>query len=291
MSNSKLVTYTKLSPNKTSPRNHKIDTITIHCVVGQFTAKEILTMRHFTTYDPKTGSSCNYAIGRDGSVGLCVEEKDRSWCSSSPSNDHRAITIECASDSRAPYAINDVVYKKLIELLVDICKRNDIKELKWKADKSLIGNVSLQNMTVHRWFANKACPGEYIYSRLGKIAEEVNKKVKMGSSAPASNAYTLKDFVKEVQTVFGVTVDGVAGPKTLAETLTVSSKLNNKHPVVMVIQKRLNALGYAEVGKADGIAGSKFTLAVKHFQKDHGCYVDGEITARAKTWKELLGMS
>ena len=290
MSNSKLVTYTKISPNRTSPRNHKIDTITIHCVVGQFTAREILNMRHFTTYDPKAGASCNYAIGRDGSVGLCVEEKDRSWCSSSSSNDHRAITIECASDAKAPYAINDVVYKKLIELLVDICKRNDIKELKWKADKSLIGNVSLQNMTVHRWFAKKDCPGEYIYSRLGKIAEEVNKKVKMESTSSATQTYGLKDFVKEVQTSFGVTVDGIAGPKTLAETLTISSKLNNKHPVVIAIQKRLNALGYSEVGKADGIAGSKFTLAVKHFQQDYKCYVDGEITARAKTWKELLGM-
>lgn len=291
MSNSKLVTYTKISPNRTSPRNHKIDTITIHCVVGQFTAKEVLSMRHFTTYDPKGGSSCNYAIGRDGSVGLCVEEKDRSWCSSSSSNDHRAITIECASDSKAPYAINDVVYKKLIELLVDICKRNDIKELKWKADKSLIGNVSLQNMTVHRWFAKKDCPGEYIYSRLGKIAEEVNKKVKMESSATSTQTYSLTDFVKDVQRSFGATVDGIAGPETLGETITISSKLSNKHPVVRFIQKRLSVLGYTEVGKADGIAGSKFTLAVKHFQQDHGCHVDGEITARAKTWKELLGMS
>ena len=290
MSNSSLVTYTKISPNRTSPRNHKIDTITIHCVVGQFTAREILNMRHFTNYDSKAGSSCNYAIGRDGSIGLCVEEKDRSWCSSSSSNDHRAITIECASDKTAPYAINDVVYKKLIDLLVDICKRNDIKELKWKADKSLIGNVSLQNMTVHRWFAKKDCPGEYIYSRLGKIAEEVNKKVKMGSIVNKSQTYSLKDFVMDVQRSLGATVDGIAGPETLGETLTISSKLNNKHPVVRFIQLRLNALGYSEVGKVDGIAGIKFTSAVKHFQQDHGCHVDGEITARAKTWKELLGM-
>lgn len=290
MSNSSLVTYTKISPNRTSPRNHKIDTITIHCVVGQFTAKEILNFNSFAVYNGKSGSSCNYAIGKDGSVGLCVEEKDRSWCSSNSSNDHRAITIECASDSKAPYAINDVVYNKLIELLVDICKRNDIKELKWKADKSLIGNVNLQNMTVHRWFANKDCPGEYIYSRLGKIAEEVNKKVKMESTTK-TQTYGLTDFIKEVQMSFGVTVDGIAGPKTLGETLTISSRLNNKHEVVRAIQKRLNALGYTEVGKADGIAGIKFTSAVKHFQKDHRCVVDGEITARAKTWKELLGMS
>ena len=175
MSNSSLVTYTKISPNRTSPRNHKIDTITIHCVVGQFTAREILNMRHFTTYDSKAGSSCNYAIGRDGSIGLCVEEKDRSWCSSSSSNDHRAITIECASDRTAPYAINDIVYKKLIELLVDICKRNDIKELKWKAEKSLIGNASLQNRTDHRWFGTKDCPGEYQNSQNGVPCRQISE--------------------------------------------------------------------------------------------------------------------
>lgn len=195
MSNSPLVTYTKISPNKTSPRNHKIDTITIHCVVGQLTAMEILNIKSFTTYDPNAGSSCNYAIGRDGSVGLCVEEKDRSWCSSSRSNDHRAITIECASDRTHPYAINDTVYNKLIELLVDICKRNDIKELKWKADKTLIGRVELQNMTVHRWFANKSCPGDYIYGRLGRIASEVNGRL---NNESASAKKTIDELAKEV---------------------------------------------------------------------------------------------
>ena len=182
MSNSSLISYTKISPNKTSPRNHVIDTITIHCVVGQLTAEGIAGC--FTS--PSVQASCNYGIGRDGRIALIVEEKDRSWCSSSGSNDHRAITIECASDMTEPYAINDAVYKSLIELCADICKRNNIKELKWKADKSLIGQVDKQNMTVHRWFANKSCPGEYIYSRLGKIAKEVNEKLGVSSgSEPA----------------------------------------------------------------------------------------------------------
>lgn len=174
MSNSSLVTYTKISPNKTSPRNHKIDTISIHCAVGQFTAKEILNLSNFVKRDSKNGSSCNYAVGKDGSIGMGVEEKDRSWCTSSGSNDHRAITIEVASDTKHPYKVTDKAYKALIKLLVDICKRNKIKELKWKADKSLIGQVDKQNMTVHRWFANKACPGDYLYSRHGQIAKEVN---------------------------------------------------------------------------------------------------------------------
>lgn len=174
MSNSSLVKYTKISPNKTSPRDHAIDTITIHCVVGQVSVERLGEI--FAPTSKK--ASANYGIGSDGRVGMYVEEKDRSWCSSNADNDNRAITIECASDSKYPYAINDAVYKTLIELCADICKRNNIKELKWKADKSLIGQVDKQNMTVHRWFAKKSCPGQYIYERLGQIADEVNKKLK-----------------------------------------------------------------------------------------------------------------
>lgn len=174
MSNSPLVSYIKISPNKTSPRKDPIDTITIHCVVGQCSVETIGDI-----FAPKSRrASSNYAIGPDGRIGMYVEEKDSSWCSSSSANDHRAITIECASDTTPPYAINDKVYKALIELCVDICKRNNIKELKWKADKSLVGQPDKQNMTVHRWFANKSCPGDYIYNRLGQIAKEVNAKLK-----------------------------------------------------------------------------------------------------------------
>lgn len=171
--NSPLIEYTKISPNKTSPRNHIIDTITIHCVVGQLSVEKVGDI----FADPERQASSNYGIGSDGRIGLYVDEADRSWCSSNRSNDHRAITIECASDMTHPYAINDKVYKSLINLLVDICKRNNIKELKWKGDKNLIGDVSQQNMTVHRWFAAKACPGDYIYNRLGQIAAEVNEKL------------------------------------------------------------------------------------------------------------------
>lgn len=170
MSNSGLVTYTQISPNKSSPRDHKIDTITIHCVVGQASVE---TLGNLFANPSKRGSS-NYGIGYNGRIGMYVEEKDRSWCSSNRDNDNRAITIECASDNKYPYAINDKVYQSLIQLLVDICKRNEIKELKWKADKKLIGKIEEQNMTVHRWFANKSCPGDYIYNRLGQIANEVN---------------------------------------------------------------------------------------------------------------------
>ena len=169
-SNSPLVTYKRITNNKTSPRNHAIDTITIHCIVGQWTAKQ--GCDYFATTDREC--SANYVVGKDGSIGLSVEEKDRSWCSSSSSNDHRAITIEVASDTAHPYAVTDEAYNALIKLVADICKRNGIKKLLWKADKSLIGQVKKQNMTVHRWFANKSCPGEYLYSRHSDIAAKVN---------------------------------------------------------------------------------------------------------------------
>ena len=176
MSNSSLISYKKISPNRTSPRKHKIDTITIHCVVGQLSVEGI-----GECFQVSPGASSNYGIGTDGKMGMYVEEKDRSWCSSNSANDNRAITIECASDKTHPYAINDDVYKSLIDLCVDICQRNNIKELRWKADKSLIGKPKKQNMTVHRWFANKACPGDYIYNRLGQIASEVNARLGSGS--------------------------------------------------------------------------------------------------------------
>ena len=171
MGNSKLVTYTKLSPHCNKPRNHAIDTITIHCFVGQVTAERGCAV----FANPLRLASCNYVVGYDGSIGLCVDEANRSWCSSNKANDHRAITIEVASDNKAPYTVTDKAYDALIRLCADICKRNNIKKLLWKADKNLIGKVDKQNMTVHRWFANKACPGEYLYNRLGDIAEKANK--------------------------------------------------------------------------------------------------------------------
>lgn len=133
--NSLLVSYTKLSPNCTKPRNHAIDTITPHCVVGQLTAQKTLNLSNFVEYDATNGASCNYAIGTNGDIGLGVEEANRSWCTSNRSNDHRAITIECASDTKSPYAMNSAVYASLVNLCVDICKRNGKKKLLWLGDK------------------------------------------------------------------------------------------------------------------------------------------------------------
>jgi len=179
MSNSALATYTRITKNKTSPRNHAIDTITIHCIVGQWTAKQ--GCDYFATTDRQC--SANYVVGKDGSIGLSVDEKDRSWCSSNGTNDNRAITIEVASDTTHPYAVTAKAYAALLDLVTDICKRNGIKKLVWSTNKNdRVNHLNGCNMTVHRDFANKACPGEYLYSRHGEIAAEVNRRLQ-GASA------------------------------------------------------------------------------------------------------------
>ena len=205
MSNSSLATYKRITSNKTSPRNHVIDTITIHCIVGQWTAKQ--GCDYFATTDRQV--SANYVVGKDGSIGLSVDENDRAWCSggydgngkpirvngiSGADNDHRAITIEVASDTTPPYAVTDKAYNALIKLVADICKRNNIKKLLWKADKSLVGQVDKQNMTVHRWFANKSCPGEYLYSRHGDIAKKVNALLGNASSTSVESKVVTAEY-------------------------------------------------------------------------------------------------
>ena len=169
--NSPLVSYTKISPNRTPNRNHAIDTITIHCVVGQCSVE---TLGNVFAPSSRQASS-NYGVGYDGKIGMYCEEKDRSWCTSSASNDHRAITIEVASDTTHPYAVKDVAYEALIKLVADICKRNGIKKLVWSTNKEdRVNHKNGCNMTVHRDYANKSCPGEYLYSRHSDIANRVN---------------------------------------------------------------------------------------------------------------------
>lgn len=181
MSNSPLVSYTKISPNKTSPRNHKIDTVTIHCVVGQCSVETLGNIFAPTSRQ----ASANYGIGVDGRVGMYVEEKDRSWCSSNAANDHRAVTIEVASDTTEPYAVNAKAYAALIDLLVDICQRNGITKLVWSTNKAdRVNHKNGCNMTVHRDYANKSCPGTYLYERHAQIASEVNKRLGSTTTSP-----------------------------------------------------------------------------------------------------------
>ena len=201
MSNSPLVSYTKISPNKTSPRNKKIDTITIHCVVGQCSVETLGNVFAPTSRQ----ASSNYGVGVDGRIGMYVEEKDRSWCSSSGANDHRAITIEVASDTTEPYAVNDKAFAALIDLVTDICQRNGIKKLVWSTNKEdRVNHKNGCNMTVHRDYANKSCPGTYLYERHGQIADEVNKRLGTYEESAA----------------------GVTDAQASSQTLTVGTEVN-----------------------------------------------------------------
>ena len=189
--NSPLIVHTNLSPNY-NKRRKKIDTITPHVIVGHASLKSL------GQWFAKRSAQCssNYGIDDAGSIGMFVEEKNRSWCTSSPANDHRAITIEIASDASHPYAITHGAQQGLINLCVDVCKRNNIPKLLWKADKNLIGKIDQQNISVHRWFAAKACPGDYVYNRLGQIADEVNKILLSASIVPPVSSTGFPYLVK-----------------------------------------------------------------------------------------------
>ena len=182
MSDSKLVNYVRISPNRHHPRNHKIDTITIHHMAGNLTVEDCGRIFQNT----KRAASSNYGIGTDGRIGLYVHEEDRAWTSGSPSNDHRAITFEVANDGGAPdWHVSDKALESLINLLVDVCKRNGIEKLVWSDNKDdRVHHRNGCNMTVHRDFQATACPGPYLYSKQGWIAQQVNKRLEddeMGS--------------------------------------------------------------------------------------------------------------
>ena len=249
MSNSSLVNCTVLSPNHSGKRTHSIDRITPHCVVGQLSAERI-----GDCFPKGRNASCNYGIGTDGRVCLIVYESDRSWCSSSAENDQRAVTIECASDTTEPYAMNSSVYNKLIDLCVDICKRNGKKKLIWISDKtealSYTPASDEMQLTVHRWFANKSCPGDWLFNRLGELASTVTERLG-GTETPQKydilyrvqvGAYSVKEnadaqlkkvkeagftdaFITQVDNMYKVQV-GAYSVKANADSML--TKVNNK---------------------------------------------------------------
>ena len=195
--NSPLAVCTALSPNYTKGRAGKlIDIITLHVYVGQIG----LAQAKSAFMNPKRGASSNYIITKDGDIVLKVEEKNRSWCTggagkkgvyypvlgttlneTGSSNDYHAVTVEIASDTKAPYRITDKALQATIKLCADIAKRNNMGELKFLDSPKLIGYPSKQNMTMHRWFdVNKkgylrSCPGDYLKGKLSFIAAEANK--------------------------------------------------------------------------------------------------------------------
>lgn len=254
MSNSPLVSYTKLSPNHSGQRTHVVDRITPHCVVGQCSVETLGNIFAPTSRQ----ASCQYGIGVDGRVGMYVEEKNRSWCSSSNANDQRAITIECASDATHPYAFNDTVYAKLIELCTDICKRYGKTKLLWFGDKTKTLNYEPASnemvLTVHRWFANKSCPGDWMYARMGDLASKVTAK--LGGSAGGTEKPADNQALYRVQT-------GAFSNKTNADAMlqkvkaagfdTYMVKVDNLYKIqVGAFSKKANADAMAAKLKAAG---------------------------------------
>lgn len=232
MSNSSLVVYKNISPNRNSPRNHKIDRITPHCVVGQCSIESLGNL----FANPGRQASSNYGIGYDGKVGLFVDEGDRSWCSSSPANDNRAITIECASDNYYPYEFNWVVYLKLVDLCVDICKRNGKTKVVWLGHCNYEPKDYEMLLTVHRWFASTSCPGDWLMGKMSDLASRINAKLQD------------RDYLM----------------------------IGDSGEAVKTMQTMLIALGYScgSCG-ADGEFGNDTESALKKFQKAKGLDVDG----------------
>ena len=185
LSNSKLVNYTKISKNS-NPRKSKIQKITIHHMAGNLSVEACGNV-----FQTRKASS-NYGIDSQGKVGMYVEEHNRAWTSSSPDNDHQAVTIEVANDQiGGAWHVSDKALSKLIDLCVDICKRNGIKQLNFTGNKN-------GNLTMHKWFAATTCPGPYLESKFPYIAEEVNKKLtslETPQKQPKNNEYRVGQVI------------------------------------------------------------------------------------------------
>lgn len=277
--NSSMVAYKKLSPNHSGQRTHSIDRITPHCVVGQCTAEGLGDWFALSS----TQASSNYGIDKDGRVGLYVEEKNRSWCSSSSANDQRAITIECASDTSEPYAFRDVVYQTLIKLCVDICQRNGKKKLLWLGDKDKTLNYSPAAdemiLTVHRWFANKSCPGNWMYARMGDLASKVTAQLggtekepekTTGMQASAFASLSEGDVIKKVGSLF--TADqkksGILASVSLAQFI-----LESGYGKTELAQKANNCFGMKKSLSGNTWSGSTWdgkSIYTKKTQEDDG---------------------
>ena len=306
MSNSSLVVHTNISPNRTSPRNRAIDRISIHCVVGQCSVETLGSV-----FKPSSRqASSNYGIGTDGRVGMYCEEKDRSWCTSSGANDHRAVTIEVASDTFHPYAVKDKAFAALLDLCTDICKRNGKSKLLWFGDKdktlAYTPKAGEMVLTVHRWFANKSCPGDYLYNRHGEIAAEVTKRLGGTTSQPSipapSGALKVGDIVDFKGVVHYANANAASGPSCKPGKAKVTRIYpSGKHPYHLIAEKGGGSNVYGWVNTSDIAGASAPTTATpaivkgsKVKLKNGATYYGGQAIPRwvlADTWivKEIKG--
>ena len=261
MANSSLVSYTKISPNSTNPRNNSIKKITIHHMACNGTLEAI--GEGFAK--PSRKCSTNYDFASNGRVAMYCEEKNRAWCSGNADNDNQAITIEVANDGGAPnWHVSDKALAKLIDLCADICKRNNIAKLNFTGNKN-------GNLTMHRYFQSTECPGEYLGSKFPYIAEEVNKRIMTSYLSKGDKGETVKqlqellnkfgyklvvdgDFgnltenaVKDFQSKNGLTVDGLAGQQTLSElkeyqpTVDYQTIIASKDKEIASLRAKINA--------------------------------------------------
>lgn len=301
--NSGLVDVVYKSPNHSGTRTHKIDYITPHCVVGQLTASGI-----GACFPAGRDASCNYGIGRDGKVVLVVDEKNRSWCTSSGFNDQRAVTIECASDAYHPYTMNAAVYNKLVLLIADICKRNGIKKLLWLGSANKTWNYTPKNgeacLTAHRWYDAKSCPGDYLYSRYGQLANDVNKK--LGTAEAIVTPQAPKGKIDEdgiwgcdttwlSQKVMKTYQDGIVSDQNSDCRMYLPACIDDSWEFVYypedgsVLVKAIQKMVGAEV---DGIAGYETVLKLqKWLNRTRSAKLDedgilGELTCKA--WQKYL---
>ena len=269
--NSSLVSYTKISPNRNSPRNQPISKITIHHMAG------IMSVEQFgqLVANPNRQMSSNYAIGNDGRIGLFCEEKDRSWCSSSPWNDNRAITIEVSNNVYGePWSISDAAYTSLIKLCIDICKRNGIKKLEFTGNQN-------GSLTYHYMFAATACPATWIKNHTQEICNKVNAGLnevtglytktltsgtpiyaEIGKNATGKITVTTKYTIVEEKVVdyvkYGKLKSGVGW--VILEQLKRKFDINNANDV-KELQMTLANKGF-DCGAADGIVGTQTTNAM-----------------------------
>lgn len=260
MSRSELVDYIKISPNSTNPRNHKIDTIVIHHMAGKLSVEscgEIFA-------SPSRQASSNYGIDSDGRVGLYVDEQNRSWCSSNRDVDQRAITIEVANCSTGgEWPVSQKAYDKLIDLCVDICKRNGIKKLNFTGDRA-------GNLVMHKYYANTQCPGPYLEKRFPDIAAEVNAR--LGGAVEEKPAEKVPEKVETP-----VKCD-------LPELYKGSKGKTVRALQILLIGNNCSCGSYG----ADGDFGSATKAAVVKYQIENGLEDDGVVGP--KTWAKLLGL-
>lgn len=249
MSNSPLVSYTKISPFSTNPRKAKIDTITIHHMAGNGSVEACGAIFQ----RPGRDASSNYGVGSDGRIALYVDEANRAWTSGNAANDNRAVTIEVANDGGAPdWHVSDKALEATIELCVDICQRNGIASLNYTGDKS-------GNLTMHKWFQATSCPGPYLERKFPYIAGEVNRRLKEAaakettaycvqvgafSSQPAAEAYLAKVKAAGFNDAYITTKGKSAEPAKKSNTEIAKEVIAGKWGSGSERKRRLTQAGY-----------------------------------------------